>query len=86
MDGGNDVVAGRGDGFYFLGAQDEPDIGEKRVTEHLRNRDDDHAVLFRDGQYLELKSRALWNHVQDRWINMECVEVNHRTSITIPAS
>ena len=50
MNGSDDVVAGNGDRFYFLCAEDEPNIGEKLLTEHLGNCDDDHAVMLGDGQ------------------------------------
>ena len=89
VNGSDDVVAGHGDWFYVLGAEDEPDIGEKLLREYLGNRDDDHAVLLRDGQNRKLEGRGLWNHVQDCRLDMECVEVyhhvlSHRNSLRNP--
>ena len=77
VNGGDDIIAGHGDWFYVFCTEDKPDVDEKLLREYLRNRNDDDAVLLRDGQNRQLEGRGLWNHVQNCRLDMECVEVYH---------
>jgi len=84
MNGGDDVLARDGDRFHFLGAEEKPDIDEKLLGKHFGNRYNDHAVLLRDRKNRQLKSRGLRNHIQNRRVNMERVEVYHCQVSIIP--
>lgn len=48
MNGFDDVFAGHGDKFYFLGAEDELNIYEKLLAEDFRDCDENEAACFRD--------------------------------------